>query len=148
MKRLLAYLFASIALAIALSLCTGVSVPEKMLSTFYTVAGIIFSVGMSLIVLPKTDGVANAKIRKAIRLSYMRVRDLFMYWFGLDTILFILAEGNFWSKLHAFFNIWCGIFMIFSLAYYIYNFMSLQKLGEQIEDQILKERESKQGSLY
>ena len=38
-----------------------------VLDTLYTVAGVIFSVGMSLTVSPKTDGVANETIKKSIR---------------------------------------------------------------------------------
>lgn len=139
MIRIILYLLISTVLAIALSLCTSISIPEHVLSTLYTVAGVIFSVGMSLTISPKTDKVANESIRKSIRKSHLRIRNMFMYFFGLDTVFFIIAEGEFISSLSAFFNILCGVFLLFSVAYYIFNFTSLQKLGEQIEDQVRKE---------
>lgn len=140
MKRMLAYLLITIVSAIVLSLYTSISIQSEVLSTLYTVAGVIFSVGMSLTISPKTDSVTNDSMKKNIRISYIRIRNLFMYFFCLDTILFIMAEGLFFPKLTAFFSLSCGFFLLFSVAYYIYNFISLQKLGEQIEDQVHKEK--------
>lgn len=95
---------------------------------------------MSLTISPKTDAVTVDSMRKKIRASFIRIRDLFIWFFILDTILFIMAEGGFFPKITNFFNISCGIFLLFSVSYYIVNFISLQKLGEQIEDQIQKEK--------
>lgn len=139
MKRVLIFLLGSFALAIVLLLYTRVSFSVEMLSTLYTVAGVIFSVGMSITISPKTEGVTNKPIKKAIRTSYSRIRNFFIWFFSLDTILFIMAEGSFYP---AFFNIWCGIFLLLSVVYYIINFISLQKLGEQIEDQVSKEMDN------
>lgn len=140
MKKMLAYLLLSTVPAVALSICTEISIPDNVLSTLYTVAGVIFSVGMSLTISPKTDAVTVDSMRKKIRASFIRIRDLFIWFFILDTILFIMAEGGFFPKITNFFNISCGIFLFFSVSYYIVNFISLQKLGEQIEDQIQKEK--------
>lgn len=140
MKKMLAFFLLSTAFAAALSICTDISIPDNVLSTLYTVAGVIFSVGMSLTISPKTDAVTVNQMRKKIRASYIRIRDLFIWLFILDTIIFILAEGNFFPKITAFFNIMCGLFLLFSISYFIVNFISLQKLGEQIEDQEQKEK--------
>lgn len=74
MKKLSIYLLISIVLAVVLSLCTSVLMTGDVLDTLYTVAGVIFSVGMSLTVSPKTDGVANETIKKSIRYSYVSLR--------------------------------------------------------------------------
>lgn len=140
MKKMIAYLLLSTVSAVALSICTEISIPDNVLSTLYTVAGVIFSVGMSLTITPKTDMVTVESMRKKIRASFIRIRDLFIWFFILDTILFIMAEGDFFPSITVFFNISCGIFLLFSVAYYIANFISLQKLGEQIEDQVQKEK--------
>lgn len=139
MKRMLSYLLVSIALAVVFSSCLGVSLPEDVLNTLYTVAGVIFSVGMSLTISPKTENITNSTMKKTIRVSYVRIRNLFMWFFSIDTILFIIAEYDFNPRLNRFFDLCCCIFLLFSVAYYIFNFISLQKLGEQIEDQIHRE---------
>lgn len=139
MKKILAWLLFSIAFSLVLSLCTQVFIPVTVLSTLYTVAGVIFSVGMSLTISSKTDRVSNYAMKKNIRRSYLRIRNLFMFFFVLDTFLFIMAEGKFVSCASTFFNLLCAIFLLISIVCYIINFVSLQKLGEQIEDQVLKE---------
>lgn len=45
MKKILVWLLFSIAFSLVLSLCTQVFIPVTVLSTLYTVAGVIFSVG-------------------------------------------------------------------------------------------------------
>lgn len=94
---------------------------------------------MSLTISSKTDRVSNYAMKKNIRRSYLRIRNLFMFFFVLDTFLFIMAEGKFVSCASTFFNLLCAIFLLISIVCYIINFVSLQKLGEQIEDQVLKE---------
>lgn len=140
MKKLLAYLFFSIALSWVISAYTGLSVPGEVLGTLYTVAGVIFSVGMSIAISPKTDGVTNERMRSVIRSSYLRIRNSFMYIFGIGTILFIVAEVWTIKKLPAFWDVLCTLFLLISVVYYIYNFTQLQKLGGQIEDQVIKEK--------
>ena len=81
MKRILEYLAFSIVLAGVLSAFTTINVSNDVLNTIYTVAGVIFSVGMSIAIMPKTDKVTNDKIRVAIRASYLAVRNSFMYLF-------------------------------------------------------------------
>lgn len=94
---------------------------------------------MSLTISPKTENITNSTMKKTIRVSYVRIRNLFMWFFSIDTILFIIAEYDFNPRLNRFFDLCCCIFLLFSVAYYIFNFISLQKLGEQIEDQIHRE---------
>lgn len=142
MKKLSIYLLISIVLAVVLSLYTRVLMTGDVLDTLYTVAGVIFSVGMSLTVSPKTDGVANETIKKSIRYSYKKIRNSFMYFFCIDTVLYVLTEFDFSMCLAAILGNFCAIFLLFSVAYYVYNFYCLQILGEEIEDQVMKENNS------
>ena len=142
MKKLSIYLLISIVLAVVLSLYTRVLMTGDVLDTLYTVAGVIFSVGMSLTVSPKTDGVANETIKKSIRYSYKKIRNSFMYFFGIDTVLYVLTEFDLSMCLAAILSNCCAIFLLFSVAYYVYNFYCLQILGEEIEDQVMKEKNS------
>lgn len=141
MKRLLLLLILSFAIALPLALFTSVSISKYVLNTLYTVAGVIFSVGMSITISPKTDNVTNCQMKRTIRNSYIRVRNAFMYFFCLDTILFILTEGVKLDKCPTLLNNLCGLFLILSIVYYVYNFIQLQELGEQIEDQVFREKQ-------
>lgn len=141
MKRMLLYILVSTGIAAALSLWTSITVSKEVLSTLYTVAGVIFSVGMSITIAPKTDNVSNVTIKKSIRKSYLNVRNSFMYFFGANTIIFILSGDIAIKGIPAsFFEILCAVYLLISIIYYIYNFIKLQELGEQIEDQVMKER--------
>ena len=140
MKRILAYFVFSVVIAWVLSAFTCLCVPSGVLGTLYTVSGVIFSVGMSITIAPKTNGVSNVKMRGAIRASYLKVRNSFIYLFGIDTVLFIVAEGFEISQLPSFLDVFCALFSIVSVIYFIYNFIKLQELGEEIEDQVLKEK--------
>ena len=82
-------------------------------------------------------------MRQSIRSSYLRVRDSFLFLFGISTLLFILSEILSLDKYPSFFILLCTLFLILSIIHYVYNFMELQKLGEQIEDQVLKELQKK-----
>lgn len=63
-----------------------------------------------------------------------------MLLFGISTALFIAAQAYTIEKLPAALDLLCAIFLLASIVYYIFNFIKLHKLGEDIEDQILKER--------
>lgn len=139
MKRVLFYLLFSIVVAVILAVFTCIIVPEPVLTTLYTVAGVIFSVGMSLTIAPKTERVTNTQARKDIRNSYLRVRNSFMFLFGFDTVLFVAAELLENSKVAITTKIAFAIFVVISVIYYIFNFIQLQQLGDEVEDQILKE---------
>ena len=140
MIKTLAYLFFSAGIAALLAVFTCIAVPEPVLTTLYTVAGVIFSVGMSLAITPKTDSVTNTEKRRDIRKSYQVVRNSFMYMFGVDTLVFIAAEVLKESQVDAFMGIACTLFVIVSIIYFTLNFIELQCLGNDIEEQVLKEK--------
>lgn len=143
MKKLTIYLFVSIVLAVVLSLYTRALMTGDVLDTLYTVAGVIFSVGMSLTVSPKTDGVVNETIKKSIRYSYKKIRNSFMNFFCINTVLYVLTEFDFSTCLAVILGNCCAIFLLFSFAYCAYNFNRLQTLGEKIEDLVMKENNNR-----
>lgn len=59
-------------------------------STLYTVSGIMFSIGMCLIVTSSAAGVKNIRIRNGIRKEIHIVRNHFIECFVLISILYIL----------------------------------------------------------
>ena len=142
MKKSIAYFGISIVIAGILSAFTGIKVQKDVLNTIYTVAGVVFSVGMSIAISPKTEKVTNERNRKSIRTSYLAVRNSFMYLFGINTVLFIIAQAWDIPQLSSFLDILCVVFILMSIVFYICNFVKLYKLGEEIEDQILKETQT------
>lgn len=140
MRKILIFLLIAVATATVISMLTCIDIPKDVLNTLYTVAGVIFSVGMSLTISSKTDNVTNALMKKSIRNSYLKVRNSFLYYFGIDTALFILTSFTIGKIPASFFNVLCLIFLLISVAYYIYNFTRLQELGKEIEDQAQRER--------
>lgn len=140
MKKLLILLPCSILAAFVLSFFINTVVPETLLSTLYTVAGVVFSVGMSIAISPKTDEVTNAEMKRRIRYSYKTVRNSFIAFFGIDTLLFVLSDIFACGKAHNVLSMSCVIFMLISVMYFVFNFIQLQNLSDEIEDQILKEK--------
>lgn len=141
MKKFIIYLLGSLLVSAILAYFTEILIPSMLLSTLYTVAGIVFSVGMSIAISPKTDEVSYIKMRIAIRRSYQHVRNTFIILFLADTILFVLTGILESGKAQNFANLLCLCFVILSVAYFVWNFIELQRFGSQIEDQVLKEKE-------
>lgn len=139
MKKIVAYLLFSIVFAGIISVFTTFGVSDSINSTLYTVAGVIFSVGMSLTISPKTDKVTNPEWRKKIRTSYLDIRNSFLLLFIVSTLLFILAEALQIENLPYLLKNLCASFLLISICYYTCNFVRLQQLGEDIEDQVLRE---------
>lgn len=140
MKKFTAYLVASLIVSTVVAVFTELSIPDSLLNTLYSVAGVMFSVGMCIAVSPKTEEVTNMQIKQSIRQSYIRVRNTFIVFFAFDTILFILSGIDLLIAFSELISLICAIFILLSLIYFVYNFIALQNLGSDIEDQVLKEK--------
>lgn len=138
MKRTAIYIVTSLVVAGILSAFTALDIPVSILSTLYAVAGVVFSVGMSIAISSKTESVTRKKAKEEIRSSYLRVRNSFMWIFAVDTIFFIATSWHI-ERFPAFINIAAVIFLLLSIIHFIINFLQLQRLGNNIEDQVLKE---------
>lgn len=144
MKRVLLYFIILSGVAGLLSSYTSINVPTSIFRTLYTVVGVVFSVGMSIAISSKADGVTNERMRRSIRSSYVRVRNSFMILFLFDTILYLFVElisGN--TAFLRYSVMLCTLYFFVSIIHFIYNFIKLQELGEQIEDQVLKESQKR-----
>lgn len=140
MKKIVAYVLFSVVVAGAISAFTTFCVSDTINNTLYTVAGVIFSVGMSLTISPKTEKVTNPEWRKKIRASYLNIRNSFLLLFIISTLVYIIPEAVQSKNLSSLFKNLCALFLLISICYYTYNFVRLQRLGEDIEDKILKEK--------
>lgn len=131
------------------SIC-DINVSNDFISTIYQVSGIIFSIGMGLIVSFNITSVKNRTYIKKIRDNIKHIQNIFMIYFAITTILFccfyIKTEPLvIISKYKVIFNIqlFITLSIICSIIYFILNFMKIQELNSQIFDRINEELENK-----
>lgn len=139
------------ALCVVCSMTTSFFFPdfnpgEGAVSTLYTVSGIMFSIGMSLLVTSSAAGVKNPRIRKGIRNELRKVRNHFIECFVLISVLYILlcSSADKHSVLFIYENLSLRfshllVFTIaYSIVYFVWNFLAIQRLNYQIEDALDK----------
>jgi hypothetical protein len=140
-------LLIGIVLCVIISLVTSFFFPDfnpgnGIVPTLYTVSGIMFSIGMSLIVSSSASGIKNTRIKVGIRNEIKRVRNNFIMCFAIISGLYILlsSAADKYNALiickHNILNY--SHFLVFaiaySIAYFVRNFLAIQRLNHQIED--------------
>ncbi len=135
-----------------LTLATLVSSPlsgkvEAVLPTLYTVSGIVFAIGMGLIVSFSLHGIQNRDYIESIRENIYRVRRSFIMFFSCSTLCYLLHQyiptlpiQLFDLKLILHPNLFTCFLIILSIAYFIVNFIEIQNLNDDIFDRLLKEK--------
>lgn len=115
-------------------------------STIFTIAGIMFSVGIGLIVTFNPSGVKNKDYILQLRRNIANIRNSFLMHFGLLSTYFIInqyvADKKF--DLHFqyhfdftfSFSIFFCLLMIYSSIYFVVNFIEIQKLNNDIFDRL------------
>ncbi|MFV0481862.1 MAG: hypothetical protein ACK5LP_07750 [Campylobacteraceae bacterium] len=133
-----------LAISITIVLFATLEVDKEFISTLYTVAGIMFSVGIGLIVSSNFDGVRNKEILYSLRARLDRVKRRFIIFFTLSTVCFVafsytpnqLFEDSFIKvNLHLLF---CVVLLV-SIGYFVVNFLAIQRLKNDIADIVLNE---------
>lgn len=121
----------------------GDSLSLNLIEILYTVSGILFSVGIGLVVTFKLGNVKHPIYRREIKKSVLTVRNSFFFYFTISTTIFILCSENkdFYLSINTnFVNISLNlsflslITIIVSMFYYITNFIAIQKLNDDIEN--------------
>jgi hypothetical protein len=120
---------------------------EYFMNTIYSVLGIMFSIGFGIVVNINLAGVKNHDYIRIIRGNIKKVRNSYIYYFTLSTLLFIFerfaAEAGIQriSILEReFINFDIDIFsatmiiLFYSIFYFIFNFIEIQRLNEEIFD--------------
>jgi hypothetical protein len=130
------------------------TVPLDKIAVLYQLLGIMFSIGITLLVSVNLSGVKNTNYVHEIRDNINTVRNRFIIYFVISTISYMLADisiknynlcVNFTKNynLCVNFNLNCNLVSfylnILSLTYFIINFTEVQKLNESIFDKINKE---------
>ena len=108
---------------------------ESTANVLYTITGIMFSIGLSLTVVSNTSNVKNKEIKQRIREDIKDTRNHFIFTFLFASIIYILyiVSPNYDFY---FLNRNWGLLAVqcLSVLYFVYNFISIQKFNEQIED--------------
>jgi hypothetical protein len=121
---------------------------DFFMNTIYTVAGIMFSIGIGLVVTFNLHGIKNKSYIKTIRSNLNEVRNSYILYFSISTVLYItdkylrdeqnsiitfrIKEMSFNLNISLLFL----LIMLYSIAYYIGNFLALQKLNDDIFDKL------------
>lgn len=125
------------------------SVEINIISTLYNTIGIVFAIGMGLIVTFSINGVENKDYILNIRKNIRQVRQKFIILFSICTLLFICTDNINHDMIYSGINFsiivsnFVLLFFIFSIIYFIVNFIRLQNLNNDIYDRLLQEKNQK-----
>lgn len=122
-------------------------VDKEVIGTLFTVVGVIFSVGMSLIISVSSTGVKNKDARIIFRSQLSQIRTRFIIVFVLLSLFFILLpkDGStelidLWKIKSVIIKLSSNIFqvscLLLSILYYIVNFYSIQSSLYDLQDRI------------
>lgn len=134
---------------ILISFICKIDLNDFFMNTIYTVSGIMFSIGLGLVVTFNLQGIKNKTYIQKIRGNLKEVRNTYIYHFCLSTIYFIL-DKYFRDIKHSIIDIpisdsiyiqfnlavFLGLLMFYSIIYFIINFLALQKLNDDIFDKV------------
>jgi len=128
------------------------AINRDVLSTLYNVSGILFSVGMGLIIGFNFDGIKNEDYVKIIRFHLNEIRNNFIKLFTILTISYIInviipAETDikisltgikipYEIDLFILFQYFTATYLIYSFMYFIFTFIEVQKLKDDISDAV------------
>ncbi|MGJ7025054.1 hypothetical protein [Petrimonas sulfuriphila] len=136
--------------AILLALFVNVRISDFFMATIFNVSGIMFSLGLGLIVSFNINGVKNKQFIASIRRNLCQVRNSFIKYFSIAVVCYILDEvvksqdlealafslGNRIFSLN--WSLFFATIMFYSIIYFIFNFLQVQKLNNDIFDELNK----------
>lgn len=139
-------------LIVTFSYSTFVDVKSNpiFISTIYNISGIMFSIGLGLIITFNISGVKNPKSISKLRLNIKRISRLFISYFCISSLCYLLSNvkiANLCFELRIFlnyklifsFNIVYNLIILYSIVYFIINFLAVRKLNDDLYDKINKE---------
>lgn len=145
------FLAAITCLLLSLIPCSCINITDNTLNILYGVIGVMFSVGMSLVVSFKVSNVKNPIYKTSLRESMHDVRNSFLCIFSSCTFSFVVyslldekSQKNVWIENESITLIssWALsilIYFVYSIIALINNYVELQKLYEGLEDKMQKE---------
>ncbi|WP_291076451.1 MULTISPECIES: hypothetical protein [unclassified Empedobacter] len=130
----------------------NIIVSDYFMNAIFTVMGIMFSIGMGLIVTFNLSSIKNKTVLKVIRENIKKLQTSFITLFSVSALIYIIEyffrDQN--TNINTFkllsvkevdvnFNLslFALCFLSFSIIFFIVNFTQLQKLNNDILDQTL-----------
>lgn len=150
MKRIIIAVFVCLLLSVI-----PLQVKDTTLTIFYGLIGVIFSVGMSLIISFNGSAILNKEFKEEIRGNVHEIRNNFLFIFLLCSALYVvysvLPDSRHLLKwkptenisVHFTWSLSVLLYHIYSMIALISNYIEIQKLYEDIEDRIAKESKQK-----
>lgn len=143
MKRILTLSLLLVLLSVLLASTTSARPASDFLGTLYTVAGIMFSIGMGIICAINLDKVRNVKFYTAIKANILQVRNIYLYYFAIISVGYLayqLAPGfectvTIQGAAITFrLSLLVALLTVLSIIYFTLNFLAIQKLNFQITE--------------
>lgn len=140
-KKKATILLVNFLLSVILSSITEARPNANLMNTIYTLSGIMFSIGMGIVCSFSLESIKNPLFFKEVKQEICNIRNNFLLYFSITSIIFLVYQ-LFPSK--EFFLSIKSIKLIFSLAmfgafitilssaYFIVNFLAVQKLNFDI----------------
>lgn len=130
---------------------------DTTLNILYGIIGVLFSVGMSLIIAFNGSNIVNPELKAQLRDNMHNVRNNFLFVFLVCSMFYIgfsLLKTE-WQKIDVVktedLHIYCTwatsvlTMLIYSIIALISNYVQIQQFYEDIEDKIHEEQLSKKG---
>ncbi|WP_313094261.1 hypothetical protein [Empedobacter sp.] len=151
MKTTKVYIALIISVLISLSQINIIA-SDYFMNAIFTVMGIMFSIGMGLIVTFNLSSIKNKTVLKAIRENIKSLQTYFITFFSLSALIYIVeyffrdqtTNINIFKlftvkEVNINFNLslFALSFLLFSIIFFIVNFTKLQKLNNDIIDQTI-----------
>ena len=124
---------------------------EITLNILYGLIGVLFLVAMSLIIAFDGSKIKNSELKKGIRDSIHDTRNNFLIIFAACSIFFVVysllpdsMQQVTWMekdsfKLYSTWSVSVLCFLLYTIIVLIYNYIDLQQLYEDIEDELAKD---------
>lgn len=144
MKRSFFFLGISIIMAFLLGFVPNIGINRDSVDILFTISGIIFSVGMSLVITSNTQNIRKSSIRKRLHQQRTDIAVGYVWNFALLSLLYVsiisiplLGPSKI---LHISDNVELSpsiVFLVMSIEvnmYFILNFLHIMNLNNEIED--------------
>lgn len=146
MKRLVLSLVFCFLLGWIVPLIISVSIFPPLASTLYTVTGILFSVGMSIVVTMSTQNIRNVEAKKEVQIKIHSLLKEYVEYFVVLTLFYVLMPSvedkspysNVSFAIGDYQIAWCYslsfvVFTLFQMSFFIYNMFHVRMENNEIE---------------
>ncbi|WP_295154854.1 hypothetical protein [uncultured Brachyspira sp.] len=114
----------------------------NILDTLFSVIGIVFSVGYSIIISFSLKGIRNEKYLNKFKNNINDISMTLSTYFVTSIIIYMVSKLEFlnmFKKLYLFIKIDSIFILVYFIIFFTYNFYLIQKTKMQIEEQLNRE---------